>query len=314
MDAKENKLECVPAMHASSENTAEYLVGWTKCGTCVWAIGNTGKLTIRPECGNIGTLDDWSGEIKGENLPWTVEGAPWASKEYAPIITSVEFQGKIHAKTCEGMFRGFTNLISLDLANLYTIEVKSFELMFAQCSSLERINNLEHLDTSWATTMRCMFLDCSKLSSINVANFDTHLVHDMSATFSYCQSLTTLDLSKWDTSNVRGMGFMFFACKSLKAVDLSAFDTSHARHMDLLFAECSSLPFLDLSNFQFSDDTRVGNMLRGCESLRALVLPDGIDFEESGFGLKGAWLCATDEGISDVSEGDVSKAGSYLRL
>lgn len=312
MDAEENKLECVSAMTATSENAAEYLVGWTKCGTCVWAIGNTGKLTIRPECGNIGILDDWSGKVEDENLPWTVEGAPWASKECAPIITSVEFQGVIHAKTSEGMFRGCTNLTSLDLTNLYTTEVKSLELMFAQCSSLERINNLEHLDTSCAVTMSCMFLDCSKLSSINVANFDTHLVYDMSAMFIHCQSLTTLDLSKWDTFNVRNMALMFSACKGLKFVDLSAFDTSHARHMDLLFVECSSLPFLDLSNFQFSDDACVSNMFTGCEGLRALALPDGIDLEESG--LKGAWLCATDEGISDVSEGDVSKAGSYLRL
>lgn len=47
-----------------------------------------------------------------------------------------------------------------------------------------------------------MFNNCSSLTSLDVANFDTAKVTDMSNMFYGCRKLTRLDISNFDTSHV----------------------------------------------------------------------------------------------------------------
>ena len=55
-----------------------------------------------------------------------------------------------------------------------------------------------------------MFSGCSKLTSLNVSNFDTSKVTNMGYMFSGCSKLTSLNVSNFDTSEVTNMGSMFF--------------------------------------------------------------------------------------------------------
>lgn len=83
--------------------------------------------------------------------------------------------------------------------------------MFDKLTMLNRINNLNLLDTSGVTMMRDMFCDC--------------------------QSLATMDLSKMDTNNVTSMEGMFARMYSIKELNLSSFDTGKVTTMLNMFCE-----------------------------------------------------------------------------
>ena len=75
----------------------------------------------------------------------------------------------------------------------------STEQMFRNMTNLTEIQGLNNLDTSKSTTMRCMFLDCKSLTSLDVSNFNTANVTDMISMFNGCSNLTSIDLSMFDT-------------------------------------------------------------------------------------------------------------------
>ena len=87
--------------------------------------------------------------------------------------------------SCESMFEGSTNIISVDLSKF---------------------------DASKVTSMFGMFYQCSSLKEINFGNIDTSSLNNMESLFDLCFSLTTVDLSKFDTSKVTTMSGMFYFC------------------------------------------------------------------------------------------------------
>ena len=54
-----------------------------------------------------------------------------------------------------------------------------------------------------------MFNSCSKLSTLNLSNFDTSSVINMSYMFNMCSNLTSLDLSSFDFTKVSSYSNMF---------------------------------------------------------------------------------------------------------
>ena len=141
------------------------------------------------------------------------------------------------------------------------------ERWFYEFNLLERIEGLEHLNTSQVTDMSGMFSGCKSLTALDLSRFDTSKVTGMGRMFSGCGSLTALDLSRFDTSQVTDMGCMFSGCGSLIALDLSRFDTSQVTDMGCMFSGCGSLTTIYCNSSwsaRHSDD-----MFSGCNSLRA---------------------------------------------
>ncbi len=99
----------------------------------------------------------------------------------------------------------------------------------------------EYLNTSQVTDMRCMFILCSGLTSLDLSRFDTSKVTDMSSMFSNCSGLTSLDLSSFDTSKVTDMFSMFSNCSGLTSLDLTSFNTSKVTDMKYMFFDCQNL-------------------------------------------------------------------------
>ena len=141
---------------------------------------------------------------------------------------------------------------------------------FCELNLLERIEGLEHLNTSQVTDMGGMFSGCKSLTALDLSSFDTSQVGDMGSLFSGCGSLTSLDLSSFNTSKVTKMGGMFSGCESLTSLDLSSFDTSQVTDMWGMFYSCKSLTALDLSSFDTSNVTDMRGMFSGCESLTTI--------------------------------------------
>ena len=156
-------------------------------------------------------------------------------------------------------------------------ETKNFELY--ELSETPFFNNNDDLENIAATgnygnvaDMRDMFSYCSKLTSLDLSNFDTSSVTNMGWMFKSCSMLTSLDVSGWNTSKVTDMSYMFTDCSKLTSLDLSDFDTSSVTDMTYMFSYCSKLTSLDLSNFDTSSVTNMGWMFDGCSKLTSLDL------------------------------------------
>ena len=154
-------------------------------------------------------------------------------------------------------------------SNFFPVSTNSW---FFSCSSLQEIENIQYLNTSNVTDMRCMFCDCRALASLDVSCFNTSNVTDMVSMFSGCSSLTSLDLSNFNTSNVTNMVFMFSGCNSLTSLDCSNFVLKGKAGNLGLFEGLSNLKTLNLKNVNTSQATTMTNMFRGCSSLTSLDL------------------------------------------
>lgn len=144
--------------------------------------------------------------------------------------------------------------------------------MFEGFEMLESIENLKLLDTSEVTSMRGMFMDCPKLTSLDVSGFDTSEVDNMESMFWGCKGLTNLDVSNFDTSHVTNTGKMFQGCSGLTSLDVSNFDTSKVTDMSGMFNVCRGLTSLDLSNFDTSKVTHIKEMFRACMGLTTIYV------------------------------------------
>ena len=86
-----------------------------------------------------------------------------------------------------------------------------------------------------------LFMNCTKLVSVDLAGLDITSTRDLSHMFEGCTSLTSLDLSPLDTSNVEGMGWMFSGCSALTSLNLSSFKTRKLNVAREMFRDCSVL-------------------------------------------------------------------------
>ena len=112
---------------------------------------------------------------------------------------------------------------------------------------------IQFMDTSDVTSMREMFLSCSKL--ISVPLFNTSKVTDMSSMFSYCYYIITVPL--FDTSKVTNMRSMFEYCSRI--ISVPSFDTSKVTDMNFMFSNCSNLETIHMLNIRASLDISASN-------------------------------------------------------
>lgn len=115
------------------------------------------------------------------------------------------------------------------------------------------------------TSCKEMFYQCSRLTSLDLNNFDTSNVTDMSYMFCMCEYLYPLDVSNFDTSNVTDMSAMFESCgflTQLTSLDVSNFDTSKVTNMSYMFQDCGSLYSLKMLG-NISKVTSFSNMFYG---------------------------------------------------
>ena len=124
-------------------------------------------------------------------------------------------------------------------------ETKNFELY--ELSETPFFNNNNDLENIAATgnygnvaDMRNMFNYCSKLTSLDLSNFDTSSVTNMASMFNNCK-ITSLNLSGWDTSKVTDMSFMFSYCIGLTSLNLSGWNLSKVTGVGAMFNSCSKL-------------------------------------------------------------------------
>jgi surface protein len=124
--------------------------------------------------------------------------------------------------------------------------------IFYGCSKITSID-LSNFDFSSVTDMTAMFEDCYNLEKINFGNINTSSVIYMSGQFLGCSKISSIDLSNFDTSKVTDMSYMFRGCHNLLYLDLSNFDTTNIINIDQIFYGCFSLIYLNMYFFKFTN-------------------------------------------------------------
>ena len=179
------------------------------------------------------------------------------------VLTNIVFGNNFNtsnATNMTAMFRGCNNLTELDLRMFDTSNVKSMYNMFAE-SGIKNVNLSSFVTHNLdGGGMQRMFLNCTKLESLDLSSFDTSSITTFEKIFYHCTSLKSLNVSNFNTSNVTNFYDMFNGCSSLKELDVSGFDTSKAVIMGNMFSGCSSLESLDVSHFNTSNVKTMSNM------------------------------------------------------
>ena len=115
-----------------------------------------------------------------------------------------------------------------------------------------------------------MFSGCSKLTSLDVTNFNTANVTNMGNMFSSCSALLSLDVTNFNTANVTNMGNMFSSCSALLSLDVTNFNTAKVTDMSYMFANCVALTSLYLTNFNTAKVTNMKRMFIACRALTTI--------------------------------------------
>ena len=113
---------------------------------------------------------------------------------------------------------------------------------FYGMTNLQSITGMEYLNTSEVIYMNWMFMECSKLTSLDVSHFNTSKVIYMNQMFYGCTGLTSLDLSSFNTSNVTDMRYMFTGCTNLQTIYVgNDWSTAAVEKSENMFLDCTSL-------------------------------------------------------------------------
>lgn len=142
-------------------------------------------------------------------------------------------------------------------------------------SSLERIEGLERLDTSQATTMKLMFAFTKVAELKGIDQWDVSKVTDFSAMFqghdnSGDAPFVTLDIANWNTSSAFSFSHMFYGCGSLTSIPIDNWDVSRAGSFSHMFADCYNLKSLNLTKWQTNSAINFDAFLNDCHSLTSI--------------------------------------------
>ena len=138
---------------------------------------------------------------------------------------------------------------------------------FYNMVNLQTITGISYLNTSEVTNMAHMFMECYKLTSLDLSHFNTSKVTWMTQMFSGCTGLTSLDVSSFNTSKVTNMFAMFLNCK-LSSLDVSHFNTAKVTDMRYMFAGGLNLQTIYVGNdWSTAAVTESSDMFTNCFNL-----------------------------------------------
>lgn len=217
------------------------------------------------------------GEGQAWECPEDSEGAsdlPWDNvrRSVNRVLIDDSFINWKDAKSYACWFENFENAYFDNFDKFpCTSKVTNLYKLFCRCSKISSIN-IKNFNTSNVTIMEQMFALCSGLTSLDLSNLNTENVTTMYQMFGFCNKLTSLDLSNFDTYSVTDMRLMFDNCNSLSTLNIKNFDTSHVVYMGKMFSNCHSLSYLDLTNFDTRNVKAMNAMFAYCWNLVSVDL------------------------------------------
>lgn len=198
------------------------------------------------------------------------------------------------------------------ISNLYLLDSSNVINFFMAFYCLSKITSLDVNDWDISNVQNAggMFGEDKLLSNIDVSNWDTRNLIRANQMFYNCNALTQVDLSRWKTSNITTFYGLFMFCHSLQTIgDVSDWDTSSVTAMSCMFSQCKQLTDLNIANWNLSNVTTCENMFSECPKL------NNIDVSKWNTSLCTNmsfmfYQCSSLKEI-DVSNWDVSKVTNF---
>ena len=215
------------------------------------------------------------------------------------------------------LFRGYTNLTELNIAELNTKNTFDIGAMFQDNKSIKYLD-ISTFDTTNIYRLFYTFCGNNSLKEIKLPKFNKRSLTNMQHTFADCHNLESLELSYWDTSQLTNMSNTFANCYKLKSIDFTGWNTSNVTEMSYVFRYNQSLTSLDISMFNTSKVTNMNRMFGYCDKLENIYVGSGWDTSnvttsESMFS-NSPLLPNFNQSYIDVSKAYVGEGGylSYL--
>ena len=143
-------------------------------------------------------------------------------------LTNVNLDNVILTENVTSMISLFEDCMSLqiiDLTNIDTTNINSFENMFKGCINLSEITGLEVISLDNASSLSCM-LEGTRLVELDLSNWNLSNVSNISGLFKDCDLLTKLNLNTWNLQSVSTYDETFEGCTSLNHIDMYDCDDS----------------------------------------------------------------------------------------
>jgi surface protein len=198
------------------------------------------------------------------------ENVDLINRKYKDNIVEMKINGENTFPCINFVFLNPGNYTIYYLLNIK--ELEKLDEMFKGIKKITSISFSKEFDTSNIKSLRSMFYNCPKLTSIDITNFATKNIVDIAYLFYGCSSLPSVDLHNFNSKSIKVMVSLFDGCSSLTSIDLSFFDTRYVTHINYLFKGCSSLTSVDLSNFNTENVIYMEHIFDGCSSLTSLDL------------------------------------------
>ena len=198
------------------------------------------------------------------------ENVDLINRKYKDNIVEMQINGENTFPCINFVFLNPGNYTIYYLLNIK--ELEKLDEMFKGIKKITSISFSKEFDTSNIKSLRSMFYNCPKLTSIDISNFATKNIVDIAYLFYGCSSLPSVDLHNFNSKSIKVMVSLFDGCSSLTSIDLSFFDTRYVTHINYLFKGCSSLTSVDLSNFNTENVIYMEHIFDGCSSLTSLDL------------------------------------------
>lgn len=154
------------------------------------------------------------------------------------LLSITSFGSVILGNYSNGIFNGCTNLnlsAVTDTPDLSTMNTTQY--MFANCTSLTTVNNMNSWDTSNVSVMDQMFL-FANLFNQNIGSWNVSLCQSMFGMFDGASSFNQ-NLNSWDVSGVFSMGQMFYGASNFNG-NISSWNVGNVFSMNNMFSFATS--------------------------------------------------------------------------
>lgn len=241
--------------------------------TTLYICGNeSGKIALSSDASYTFSNNAEIIDIKGNS---TVEDLDVFSA--LTTINGLELLDTSNVTNMSYMFHRCKLLTSLDVSTFNTSHVTTMSHMFGDVLSgamaLTAITFGQNFVKNTVTDTSYMFYYCTKLTELNIDDWDVSNVTTMSNMFKSCESLTTFGpnaLANWNTGKVEDMSQAFRWLKKLTAFNLEHWDVSSVKNFYACFCNGAWTDVLDLDAWDMSNCENVSFMFHSFKTLTTL--------------------------------------------
>jgi len=158
----------------------------------------------------------------------------------------------------KGLFKGLTNLKSIDFTNFSTDGAISIDTMFQNDSSLTSLD-LSSFNTDNIITMYYTFAGCTNLKNLNLDGWHP-ILGGVGGAFNGCSNLESLDLNNFDVTNASTFDYLFSYNTKLKTVNISSWNPTSITNVSGMFQGCNNLEKVNMMNMNITDSTNITGM------------------------------------------------------